>query len=368
VDAAQVIRIALRRLAIVAALAATGLLVSLALPIEIWRTGERESGPLKLDAQPEVLASARGVWIDTDAACGAGHRIDADDCLALALLLKSPIEIAGISTVFGNASLELTDWTARQLVSTSAESGAPSVKINRGSALPGSTGNGAAIDALAAELSKRNLVILALGPLTNIAAFLRNRPELAVKIDAIVAVMGSQPGHIFHPSEGGTSPVLLGHGPVFRDFNLAEDVAAVRTVLASPVPLILIPYEGARHLMMTGPDLDRLESTTGASAWAARRSRAWLEYWKNDIGKEGFYPFDLIAAAAFISPGSFGCAHVKAMLTERRRPWRWWMGAEALTVHPLHGPGESGRTALYCPGITVSLHEQIMSGLGATVQ
>lgn len=180
--------------------------------------------------------------------------------------------------------------------------------------------------------------------------------------------MDAASSNIFHPVEGGTSHVLLGHGPVFRDFNLAKDVAAVRAVLASPVPLILMPYDGARNLMMTGPDLDRLESTGGATAWAARRSRAWLEYWKNDIGKEGFYPFDLIAAAAFISPGSFGCADVRATLTERRWPWRWLMGAEALTVHPLNGPGESGRTALYCPEIAVSLHEQIMSGLGATAQ
>jgi hypothetical protein len=42
------------------------------------------------------------VWVDTDAACGDGAATDVDDCLALALLARSPERrIAPISLLVG---------------------------------------------------------------------------------------------------------------------------------------------------------------------------------------------------------------------------------------------------------------------------
>jgi hypothetical protein len=46
------------------------LVVSLALPVRAWRTGEPPAAPLPLaPGRPFAPAPAR-VWIDTDAACG----------------------------------------------------------------------------------------------------------------------------------------------------------------------------------------------------------------------------------------------------------------------------------------------------------
>ena len=54
------------------------------------------------------------VIVDTDPAIGAGFR-DIDDALAIMYLLASPdeIDVLGITTVHGNASLTTTARTAR---------------------------------------------------------------------------------------------------------------------------------------------------------------------------------------------------------------------------------------------------------------
>lgn len=72
--------------------------------------------------------------------------------------------------------------------------------------------------------------------------------------------MGRRKGHLFHPIEGGTSHSLLGHGPVFRDFNFSMDESAVA------------PYEAARDVVVDSAILDGLAAHDGASAWVAQRT------------------------------------------------------------------------------------------------
>jgi len=88
-------------------------LVTLALPVRRWRTGEMPAPPLSLVRGGPVLP--RRVWIDTDAACGHARTADPDDCLAILLLARSPgVELVGISTVFGNAPLSIRSMPSRR--------------------------------------------------------------------------------------------------------------------------------------------------------------------------------------------------------------------------------------------------------------
>jgi purine nucleosidase len=167
-------------------------------------------------------------------------------------------------------------------------------------------------DGLRKALESGRLTIVALGPLTNIAAVLREQPALAKNIERLVAVMGRRPGHLFHPAEGAGGGMLLGHGPVFSDFNFAKDADAAASVFAFDFPITLIPYDAARHVEITAADLDRLAAQGGAAAWVAARSRGWLRFWQEDVGRAGFYPFDLLAAAYVLSPERFECAQVLA--------------------------------------------------------
>jgi inosine-uridine nucleoside N-ribohydrolase len=239
-----VIRIA----AVAAAVLVAAALFTLALPIEGWRTGDQ--GLALLDSVPEAATPPfpRRVWIDTDAACGHSRRTDPDDCFAIALLLRSPeIDVVGISTVAGNASREVVDATMGALLS------------QHGFPVPRTT-------ELKVALEQGPLTILALGPLTNIATVLSERPDLAKHVARLIAVMARRPGHIFHPAEGAGGGMLFGHGPVFRDFNFALDPDAAAQVLAMKLPMSFIPYDAARGIELTAADLDRMETSCGGSS------------------------------------------------------------------------------------------------------
>ncbi len=266
-----------RIIVIVLAILAGLVALSLALPVSLWRTGRLPAPPLDLVAGgPKVQLSSR-IWIDTDAACGTTPTTDPDDCLAIAWLAhQARLEIVGISTSFGNALGDVVMATTKDLVRAMAASRSR-LPIWRGASVPlDGSGDQAspASEALRSALMDGPLTILALGPLTNIAAALAGEPGLQRNVVRVIAVMGNRPGHIFHPSEGSGRGVLLGHGPIFRDLNFVSDPAAARRVLETSVPLTLIPYDAARHVVIADHDLDILERSDGAIAWAARRSRA----------------------------------------------------------------------------------------------
>jgi inosine-uridine nucleoside N-ribohydrolase len=117
------------------------------------------------------------VWIDTDPAIGEPER-DVDDGLALVQAFHSPeLDIRGVSVVFGNASLDRGLPIARRLVK---QFGPPRLQVFAGAA--GAADGVRETDAsraLAAALRKEPLTILALGPVTNVAAVLRRHPDLA---------------------------------------------------------------------------------------------------------------------------------------------------------------------------------------------
>lgn len=92
-------------------------MAALAVPVKLWRTGEVPQPDLQYLPPARDAVSTTRVWIDADAACGTGKYRDPDDCLALlSLVSASHIDIAGISTVFGNAPLVETDRVMRALV------------------------------------------------------------------------------------------------------------------------------------------------------------------------------------------------------------------------------------------------------------
>jgi purine nucleosidase len=323
----------IRIAAVAAALLAVAALLTLAFPVQEWRTGDQ--GLASTESAPEAATPSfpRRVWIDTDAACGHSPRTDPDDCFAIALLLRSPeIDVVGISTVAGNAAREVVDATTRALLER--------------------TGFRALLGRdLRAALEQGPLTILALGPLTNIATVLGERPDLAKHVARLIAVMGRRPGHIFHPAEGAGGGMLFGHGPVFRDFNFALDPDAVSRVLSLKVPISLVPYDAARGIELTAPDLDRLEASL---PWIVERSRGWLDYWRTGIGRAGFLPFDLLAAAYVIEPSLLRCVPVRAWVGADNTLFVPW-APEALLIEP-----RQGGAVLYCGGARKALKQAVM--------
>jgi hypothetical protein len=111
-----------------------GLVTTLMIPISSWRTGRMPISPLNLVKGGPPATMSHRIWIDTDAACGAGARTDPDDCLAIGLLAGA--RQVSIATVFGNAALSTTDKTARALLDTIKHSGGPTITPYAGASEP----------------------------------------------------------------------------------------------------------------------------------------------------------------------------------------------------------------------------------------
>lgn len=346
--------------------------ITQALPVPQWRMGRLPVAPLSLEPGHRFVPPASRVWIDTDAGCGAGARTDPDDCFAILFLTSDPgVNVVGISTVFGNAALEVTDSVTRKLVAQISDAReAPPVYTGAAGPLTESRfDRQPAHQALQTALAREPLTIVALGPLTNVAAALRDRPALQRRVSRVIAVMGRRPGHLFHPAEGAGGAMLLGHGPIFRDLNFASDPSAAADLVRMQVPLVLVPYDAARRIQLTRADLDRMQARGGPAAWIAERSRGWLDFWREDIGREGFYPFDLIGSVAARRPDLLRCAKVEIRLGEDTSfRWPFWE-LPALLAGPEPTPAPSPGTvlatgsALYCPDVDDDLQSWLSSRL-----
>jgi inosine-uridine nucleoside N-ribohydrolase len=251
-------------------------------------------------AQPVPQA----VWIDTDPAVGVTDR-DVDDGFALLQAFHSPeIVVRGVSVVFGNAPLVQAWPIGLRIV---GRFGPSAVRAYRGAARASELGKeNAATRALAAALRREPLVVLVLGPATNVATVLKNHPELRPRILRVVAVAGRRPGQRF--TTGTTNP--NGH----RDFNFEEDPEAFRVLLASAVPVTLAPFEISSKVWLEGPDLDALARADATTEWIVRPARKWLDLWTRTFGVDGFNPFDTLAVARVTSPSLLTCETLPARI------------------------------------------------------
>jgi purine nucleosidase len=288
------------------------------------------------------------------------------------VLMNSPdVEIVGISTVFGNAPLSVVDRTTRDLVGVVGRSDIP-VHSGSSTALGGERMSSIepAHAALERALERGPLTIVSLGPLTNVAATLRSRPDLADVIGLLVSVMGRRPGHVFHPAEGrSSSGILFGHGPIFRDFNFSKDRSSASVVLRLVKRISLTPYAAAREVMVTRRDLARMNGDPHVAAWLAERAKPWLDYWEGDIGLPGFYPFDALAALYVLHPRQFNCAKTAAWIAEDDRlplPWRVALGSTGLLVGLESDRPQITRASgfvTYCGGVGDGLKDLLMDSL-----
>ena len=175
---------------------------------------------------------------------------DIDDAFALALLVVSPeFDVVGVSTAWGDTPLRVR-MTQRFL----HEYGRDDVPVAQGIVTPNATlfsqarwaerwpADGkpvpASVDLLldAASGHPGTVTLLALGPLTNVAAALRRDPRRFRQFRRIVLMGGS---------------VRRGYGraqyapptPPAREYNVGADVTAAQAVFASGVPIVMFPLD-----------------------------------------------------------------------------------------------------------------------------
>lgn len=260
------------------------------------------AGSVELTTRP----APQPVWIDSDPAVGEPGR-DVDDGYAILQALRSPeLAVAGISTVFGNTGRRGGDRIAAHLLDLAD---ATDVPLHSGADSAEHRDPTAASAALADALAHAPLIILALGPLTNIATMLRGRPDLSSRIQQLVFVGGRRPGQRF----------MVGDDGPLSDFNVECDPVACEEILSYRFSLVLAGFEVSTHATLTQGHLDRLADGPPAARWLAERSQDWLRWWAEHLHHDGFHPFDTLAVAAAATPELIEVEPLTAALARVRR-------------------------------------------------
>ncbi|MFA5989578.1 MAG: nucleoside hydrolase [Sphingomonas sp.] len=238
------------------------------------------------------------VWIDTDpSVLPGGHEVD--DGLALAQAFRSPLlDVIGVSSVFGNADIDTCHASATALVAAFGPAG---MAVHRGAGTAGevsATPASAAIIAAARACPPPGLSILALGPITNIAAALAQAPDIAGQIAEIIWVAGRMPGEEFRISPDQATP--------FPDLNFESDVAGAHRLLGAHVPIRLAPWAGSSQIYFTASHLARLAQADAACRSLCGPVADWLALWRKNWAVDYFMPFDTLAVACAEKHESLG--------------------------------------------------------------
>jgi pyrimidine-specific ribonucleoside hydrolase len=239
--------------------------------------------------------------------CDPGH----DDAIALLLALGSPeLEVLGVTTTYGNQTLEKTTANALRVLELAGRTDVPvaagaaeplerelvvAAHVHGESGLDGPTLPAPSVepvspDAVAwiastVERAGRPVALVPTGPLTNVARYLESHGTDGI---AQIVVMG---GAI---AEGNMTPAA--------EFNIWADPEAAAVVLAADVDVTMIGLD-VTHQAVTGPEVQRRLATTGRiGTFVADLVEFFTVYHRETYGWDGAPIHDAVAVAHLIRP------------------------------------------------------------------
>jgi inosine-uridine nucleoside N-ribohydrolase len=246
--------------------------------------------------------------------CDPGH----DDAIALLLALASPeVELLGVTTTYGNQTLEKTTQNAlrvlelverpdvpvasgaerpleRDLVVAShvhGESGLDGPELPPATIAPRSEDAVAYIHELVSR-QERPVTLVPTGPLTNVARYLEAHGEEGV---GRIVLMG---GAI---AEGNYTPAA--------EFNIWCDPEAAKRVFASGLDVTMVGLD-VTHKAILGPAVEERLRAAGRVGEVVADLNVFLSrYHRETYGWEGAPIHDAVAVAHVIRPGLVETAH-----------------------------------------------------------
>lgn len=298
------------------------------------------------------MASPIRLIIDCDPAFGVPGA-DVDDCLAIALALRSQdVALEAISVIAGNVPIGAAEHAARYLL---ALAGRPDVPVYRGAAHPliepeepwrseldgrgrrsvavrlwdgvqraPETGVVPSVTAATAIVERvmqapGEITIVALGPLTNIAIALSLQPQLADALKNLVVMGGAI--HL--------------HGSA-NELNFGYDPEAANIVLTSGAPVTIVPLDMTCRTLLRPDDNERFIRSGDRLVDAVGRVAApWIDWVIAERRQRGCFLHDPLALAAAIDPSLLECEQFEAAVElsggyTRGRLVTWRPGAHTL--------------------------------------
>ena len=245
---------------------------------------------------------------------------DIDDAFALALILASPeFEVLGISSAWGDTALR-----ARLVQRFLHETGHESIPVARGVATASTTSfsqarwaarwpTGPVLDSVdllldAVARSPGEITLVALGPLTNLAAALERDPTRFARLRRIVVMGGSvRRGYGRQRYQAATPPA--------REYNVAADVGAARRVFASGVPIVLFPLDST---VVRLDEARRDELFAYGSATTDALTLLYHQWTAADQPWTSATPtlFDVVPVAALIDPTTCPLQPLRLVVTD----------------------------------------------------
>lgn len=243
-----------------------------------------------------------GVWIDTD--------MGFDDIAAILVVQSSGLAIDGVSLVFGNTTLQAVCGNAAGAVaafgwsmpihqgsakpvlgaletaqSILGDSGIPTVgqSLPDAPALPKSDAFASLCGWLEGEGERR---ILALGPLTNIAALCLARPDLAARISDLTWMGGG---------------LTSGNHTASAEFNAFADPEALAIVLSHGLPLRMVDLDACRKVTASPVDVLPIRNAGGKNAALIADLLEGFIGIATSRGRAAMALYDPVAAVAFTS-------------------------------------------------------------------
>ena len=278
-------------------------------------------------AATSLMAAPRDLIIDTDPG--------ADDVVALLLAMASPeeLKIRAITTVAGNVRLEKTsrnarlarEWAGREEIPVYAGAGRPMVRTPIYAANvhgeEGLTGvkvhepkkplaNGNAVQYLIDTLSAaepHSITVAMLGPQTNLALALIQKPEIVNGIKEVVVMGGA------HFNGGNITPAA--------EFNLFADPHAAEVVLASGVKLTYLPLDVTHKVLTSDARLKQLAAVNNnASKLVVDILNAYIKFDMDNYGMPGGPVHDASVIAYLLKPELFKGRQVHMAVDSREGP------------------------------------------------
>lgn len=251
------------------------------------------------------------ILIDTDISLGT-PKAEIDDGAALLALLNTSAEILGISTVYGNAPIQVVNNNLPRLLNYAGREDIP-VAQGASTALVEDvewqsflatwqsqhgatpewdrpTAAQTAVDFII-EIVKQNpgeVIILALGPLTNLALALQRSPKIVKQVKEVV-LMGGSLSDVAEP-----------------EFNIRNDPEAAEMVLQADWPLRMLGLEITRQVLFTREDFAELNSGNPAVSLLQEQAKQWIPIVEAQGWESGGCSLhDAVAVAAVCQPALF---------------------------------------------------------------
>jgi inosine-uridine nucleoside N-ribohydrolase len=254
------------------------------------------------------MSAPRKILIDTDPGI--------DDAMAIFYALESPeFDVVGMTSVFGNAHTTVCTANALTLLEIAGRSDIPVAEgLDAPLAMPyrgpvafvhGSDGQGdiflpppskAALPVDAVEFIVRTVMdapgeitIVALGPLTNIAAAMQREPTLSSQFAEIV-LMG---GNAF--CGGNASPAA--------EANIFNDPEAADIVFGADCPITMAGLDVTEQILMTSSDLARFSTFDNPRAQhLAAVVPFYADFYRQRLGLDGIHVHDSTTISYLLAP------------------------------------------------------------------